>query len=415
MDKPIDPAIRRRSQRLKYGIAAGLAIIGVLYLVFRDGSSSARVSRDKLTVERVRADVFQDFIAVIGSVEPIQTVYLDATEGGRVEEILIREGTAVKKGDSILRLSNDNLLLQIANYETEVARATNDLRSMRVTLENQQFGNQSQLIEYDYDITKLERDVVANDQIAQSGGITREAFLLTRDNLEKKRKLRDLLAKKSATEATTFAARIAGAEVMVDSMQKNLEVSRSRLQMLTIKAPVNGELASLNPELGQVISVGTRVGTVNVLDSYKIKADVDEHYIARVSSNLKASCEFSEKEYAAAIAKVYPEVKSGKFSVDLVFTGPIPPEIRIGQTSRVRLELGESRKAILVPRGGFYQSTGGKWIFVVDPKSKIATKRPIKLGRQNPSFYEVLEGLNPGDEVITSGYDTYASVDRVEL
>jgi HlyD family secretion protein len=415
MDKPIDPANRRRAQRLKYGIAAGLAIIGVLYLVFRDGASSARVSRDKLTVERVRADVFQDFIAVIGSVEPIQTVYLDATEGGRVEEILIREGTAVKKGDSILRLSNDNLLLQIANYETEVARATNDLRSMRVTLENQQFGNQSQLIEYDYEITKLERDVAANDRLLENGGVTKENLLTTRDNLEKKRKLRDLLAKKSATEATTFAARIAGAEVMVDSMQKNLEVSRSRLQMLTVKAPVNGELASLNPELGQVISVGTRLGTVNVLDSYKIKADIDEHYIARVSSKLKASCEFSEKDYAAAIAKVYPEVKSGKFSVDLVFTGPIPPEIRIGQTSRVRLELGESRKAILVPRGGFYQSTGGKWIFVVDPKSKIATKRPIKLGRQNPSFYEVLEGLNPGDEVITSGYDTYVSVDRVEL
>ena len=415
MDKPLDPSVRRRAQRLQYGIVAGLVIVAALYLVFRDSSSSTRVSRDKLTIERVRADVFQDFIAVIGSVEPIQTVYLDATEGGRVEEILIREGTAVKKGDSILRLSNDNLLLQIANYETEVARATNDLRSMRVTLENQQFGNQSQLIEYDYDITKLERDVVSNDQIVQSGGITREAFLLTRDNLEKKRKLRDLLAKKSATEATTFAARIAGAEVMVDSMQKNLEVSRSRLQMLTIKAPVNGELATLNPELGQVISVGTRLGTVNVLDSYKIKADVDEHYIARVSSKLKASCEFSEKEYAAAIAKVYPEVKSGKFSVDFIFTGPIPPEIRIGQTSRVRLELGESRKALLVPRGGFYQSTGGKWIFVVDPQTKTATKRPIKLGRQNPSFYEVLEGLNAGDEVITSGYEAYANVDKIEL
>jgi HlyD family secretion protein len=202
---------------------------------------------------------------------------------------------------------------------------------------------------------------------------------------------------------------------MVESMQKNLGVNRSRLRMLMVKAPVNGELATLNPELGQVVSVGTRIGTINVLDSYKIRAEIDEHYIARISSKLKASCEFSEKEYPGTIAKVYPEVKAGKFAVDLGFAGKIPPEIRIGQTSRVRLELGESRKAVLVPRGGFYQSTGGQWIFVVDPRTGIARKRPIKLGRQNPNFYEVLEGLAAGEEVITSGYDSYLTMDRVVL
>lgn len=415
MDRPIDPQVRRKARMLRYGTVGSLALAVVLYVALRDGSSRMNVERAKVTIERVRHEVFQDFIAVIGSVEPIQIVYLDATEGGRVEEIFIREGTMVKKGDDILRISNDNLVLQIANYETEVARAINDLRSMRVTLENQQFSNASQLIEYDYEITRLERDVANNEQLLKNGGQTRDAYLLAKESLEKKRKMRELLAKKSAADTTAFTARISAAEEMVESMQKNLGVNRSRLRMLMVKAPVNGELATLNPELGQVVSVGTRIGTINVLDSYKIRAEVDEHYIARITSKLKASCEFSEKEYAGTIAKVYPEVKAGKFAVDIVFADNIPPEIRIGQTSRVRLELGESRQAVLVPRGGFYQSTGGQWIFVVDAQTGVASKRPIKLGRQNPNFYEVLDGLAAGEEVITSGYDSYVAMDRVVL
>jgi HlyD family secretion protein len=415
MDRPIDPQVRRKARMLRYGLVGGLALAAVLYVGLRDGGSQMNVDRAKVTLERVRHDVFQDFIAVIGSVEPIQIVYLDATEGGRVEEIFIREGTTVKKGDDILRISNDNLVLQIANYETEVARAINDLRSMRVTLENQQFSNASQLIEFDYEITRLERDVANNEQLLKNGGQTRDAYLLAKESLEKKRKMRELLAKKSAADTTAFTARITAAEEMVESMQKNLGVNRSRLRMLMVKAPVNGELATLNPELGQVVAIGTRIGTINVLDSYKIRAEIDEHYIARITSKLKASCEFSEQEYPGTIAKVYPEVKAGKFAVDLVFADKIPPEIRIGQTSRVRLELGESRKAVLVPRGGFYQSTGGQWIFVVDPQTRIASKRSIKLGRQNPNFYEVLDGLAAGEEVITSGYDSYGGADRIAL
>jgi HlyD family secretion protein len=198
-------------------------------------------------------------------------------------------------------------------------------------------------------------------------------------------------------------------------MQKNLSIIRNRLNKLTITAPVNGELATLNPELGQVINLGTRIGTINVLDSYKLKADIDEHYVARVKIKLKAWCEFSGNEFPATIVKVYPEVKDGKFSVDLVFTDSIPQEIRIGQTSRIRLELGESETAILVARGGFYQSTGGQWIYLVDKTGIMAIKRNIRIGRQNPNFYEVLEGLEPDQEVITSGYENFGNSDKLIL
>lgn len=415
MDKPIDPRVRLKGRLLQYGLIAILVVGAISYLALRDDRTSVRLSRDRLTVETVREAPFQDYIAFIGSVEPIQTVYLDATEGGRVEEIFIREGTAVEQDDPIIRLSNDTLHLQIANYETEVARATNDLRTMRLTLENQQFSNQSSLIEYEFEITKLERDLANNEQLYTSGGITRETLQTTRDSLAKQRKQRELLARKSITDTSSFATRIAGASEMVESMQKNLAVSRSRLEKLIVRAPMNGELASLNSELGEVVAVGTRIGTINVLESYKIRAEVDEHYIARVSARLSASCEFTEREYAATITKVYPEVNRGKFGVDLVFAGNVPPEIRIGQTTRVRLELGESQRAVLLPRGSFYQSTGGKWVFVLDPETKTARKRPIELGRQNPAYYEVLHGLSVGEQVITSGYEAFAATDQIIL
>ena len=415
MDKPIDTRARRR-RRLVIGLAAGATVLSLLvYLFFIEVASKLNVDVDKISLEKARKDVFQDDIAMIGIVEPIQTVYLDATEGGRVEEIYAREGTKLRKDDKILRISNDKLLLEISNYETEVARAVNDLKSMRVTLENQQNNNQTQLVDYDYDLRKLGRDLTNNAELVKHRVISQDDYQISRENYERKKKLMELLEKKSALDSSTIASRITASEESVESMQKNLAIIRSRLSKLVITAPVDGELATLYPELGQVIAYGARIGTINILDSYKLKADVDEHFIARVRLKLKASCEFSAKEYPALVSKVYPEVKGGKFSVDLVFTAAVPQEIRIGQTSRIRLELGESSPAILIGRGGFYQSTGGQWIYVVDRRANVAIKRNIKIGRQNPNFYEVLEGLEAGEEVITSGYETFGQADKLIL
>lgn len=415
MDKIIDNKGRILKRRIIIGVGIAVVLLAILYAFLGDRGSKLNVSADKITIEPVLYDMFQDYIAVIGTVEPIQTVYLDATEGGRIEDIYLREGAVVNKGDDIMRLSNDNLLLEISNYEAEVSRAINDLKTMRVNLENQQVSNRSQLVDYYYDMIKLERDYKKNIAFEKDKYISHEEFLISKENYERKKRLYDLLSKKSYQDSVSINTRISASEESVESMQKNLGIIRTRLQKLTIKAPVNGELATLNPELGQVISYGTRIGTINILDSYKLKAEIDEHYIARIKLKLKAFCEFSGKEYQATISKVYPEVKDGRFSVDLIFNEQVPQEIRIGQTSRIRLELGESKQALLVSRGGFYQSTGGQWIFVLDKGRNKAVKRNIRIGRQNPKYYEILEGLEKGENVVVSGYENFGEADQLIL
>lgn len=413
MDRPIDSRIKKRKIIIRYSVLSTLVVIVILFFIFRDNSSKLNVELDKITVETVKKDIFQDYISVIGTVEPIQTVYLDATEGGRVDEIFIREGTMVRKGDVIMTLSNDNLLLEISNYETEVARAVNDLKTMRVNLENQQINNKTQLVELLFNLKKLERDYKNNTILLKDKYISDNEFLVSKENFERTQMLFDLFRQKNIQDSLSINVRIAASEESVESMQKNMVIIRNRLSNLFVKAPVDGELASLNPELGQVISYGTRIGAINILDSYKLKAEIDEHYINRVKLKLEAFCDFSDTEFTASITKVYPEVIEGRFSVDMEFNGKLPDGMRIGQTSRIRLELGESETAVLVPRGGFYQSTGGQWIFVVE--GDMAIKRNIRIGRQNPLFYEVIEGLHPGEKVITSGYENFGDVDKLIL
>jgi HlyD family secretion protein len=415
MDRILDGSIKRRKQIITYSGAGTIVLAVVLFFIFRDNSSKLNVEQDKITIEEVKKDIFQDYISVIGTVEPIQTVYLDATEGGRVEEIFIREGTMVKKDDVIMLLSNDNLLLQISNNEADVARAINDLKSMRVNLENQQISNRSQLVDLYYDLLKMERLYINNGKLVKDKYISEEEYLVSKENFERNKKHFELLSRKNTQDSVSINTRIAASEASVESMQKNMAMVRERLNKLSITAPVNGELATLKPELGEVINYGTRIGSVNILDSYKVRVDIDEHYISRVKPKLKAYCDFSGADYAASITKIFPEVKDGKFSVDMEFSGKVPQEIRIGQTSRIRLELGESETALLVGRGGFYQTTGGQWIYVVDKSETYATKRNIKIGRQNPKYYEVLEGLAPGEKIITSGYENFGTADKLVL
>jgi HlyD family secretion protein len=415
MDKPLDGKIKRRKQIITYSVTGAMVLTAFLFFILRDSSSKLNVKLDKITIDEVKKDLFQDYISVVGTVEPIQSVYLDATEGGRVEEIFIREGAMVQKGDAIMRLSNDNLLLEISNYEAEVERAINDLKTMRVNLENQEINNKTQLVDLFYDLLKLERDYKNNKILVHDKYIPETEYLLSKENYERSKKRYDLLSKKSVQDSLSINIRISSSEASVQSMQKNMSIIRNRLDKLSINAPVNGELASLNPELGQVITYGTRIGTINILDSYKVKAEIDEHYISRVKLKLKAFCEFANIEYEAIIRKIYPQVKDGKFSVDMEFTKKVPQDMRIGQTSRIRLELGASETAIMIPRGGFYQVTGGQWIYLLDKSRHLAIKRNIKIGRQNPVCYEVLEGIQPGEKVIISGYENFGNADKLVL
>lgn len=405
--------IRRNSL---YAILGAVVLTFITYqLAFADHSSKLNIEVDKITIEEVKQDLFQDFIAVNGTVEPIQTIYLDATEGGRVEEIYLDEGTMVKKGDVIMRLSNDNLLLEISNNEAQVARTINDLKTMSITLENQSINNADQLIDLHYDLLKLKREFNYNIQLAQNDHISKEELDVSREQYERNQKHLELLIQKSKQDSIFMIERIDASEESVKRMQANLSLTRKRLDKLTVRASNNGELATLNPEIGEVISYGTRIGTINILDSYKLRVEVDEHYISRITRGLNAECDFSNTSYSATITKNYPEVVAGRFAVDMEFTKDTPAEIRIGQTSRIKLELGESKQAILIPRGGFYQSTGGQWLFVVDESGEFAYKRDIQIGRQNPKYYEVLNGLEAGEQVIVSGYENFGDVEKLML
>jgi len=404
-------------QRNIWYVIAGTVLFGfIIYqIAFTDHSSKLNVEIDKITIERVEQDLFQDYIAVIGTVEPIQTIYLDATVGGSVDEIYVDEGTKVQKGQAILKLQNDNLVLEISNNEAQVERAINDLESMRLNLQNQKISNKNRLNNLYYDILQLKRQYNRNQELYKGEHISKEELDVARENYERNVKEYDLLMEKAKQDSIFMLRRITSSEKSIERMNTNLNLTRKRLEKLSVKAPVKGELATLNPEIGEVINYGTRIGTINILDSYKLRVEIDEHYISRVNRGLKGECDFSNSMYPALITKVYPEVVEGRFAVDMEFTKETPKDIRIGQTSRIRLELGESKQATLIPRGGFYQSTGGQWVFVVDESGEFASKREIRIGRQNPKYYEVIEGLEPDEQVIVSSYDNFGDVDKLML
>ncbi|NOR34524.1 MAG: HlyD family efflux transporter periplasmic adaptor subunit [Bacteroidales bacterium] len=390
-----------------------LAVLGVI--IFGDKSSKYNVDVSRITIEEVKQDVFQDYITVQGTVEPITTIYLDAVEGGRVEEILIEEGNMVKKGDVILRISNDNLLLEITNNEAQVVRAINELRTARLQMDQTKLNYKQQIINLEVTVTQNKRMYENNKVLRSQDHISREEFDQSREAFESSTELLDLMLENYRNDSIYRSIQINSLETSVNSMEESMKIIRRRLDNLNIKASMDGELATLNPELGEVISYGSRVGTINILDSYKLRVDIDEHYIARITKGLNGQCDFASTPYTGIITKIYPEVQNGRFAVDMVFTEEVPAQIRIGQTSRIRLQLGESKEGVLLTKGGFYQTTGGQWVFVLDPSEEFAVKRDISIGRQNPRYYEVLGGLEPGEKVIVSSYQNYADHDKLIL
>ncbi|HOP04414.1 MAG TPA: efflux RND transporter periplasmic adaptor subunit [Tenuifilaceae bacterium] len=416
----MDRAIEKKKWPLKkilwVGGAAAVVILVGYYIIFGDKSSKLNVEVDKITIETVQEDLYRDYITVIGTVAPIQTVFLDATEGGsRVEEILIKEGNMVKEGDIIVRFSNTSLILDISNNEANVSRTTNDLRSTRLAMEKQTLDTRSNLLNLIFELKERERTYNNNKVLYEQNHISKDEYERSKEAYELTNERIKLFRESWKQDSIFRISQIKTLEEDAERLQRNLTIVRKRLDALEFKAPVSGELASLNLEVGQVIGIGTRIGTVHVLDSYMLKVEIDEHYISRITRNLKGDCEFSGNQFPGHITKIYPEVRGGRFTVDMVFDNSVPENIRIGQTSRIRLELGESQQAILIPRGGFYQSTGGQWIFVVDPSGKYATKRSIRINRQNPRHYEVVEGLKPGEKVIVSSYDNFGDVDKLIL
>lgn len=400
-----------------YGyIALGLLLIFVSWkMVFGIAVSTFRTEKDKLSITEVTDGKFDDYITINGFVAPIATIYMDAYEGGRVTEKLIEEGATVKKGDIILKLENSGLYEQILASESNLALKQNDLRSTKLTFDSRQIEGKRSLATAEYDLQRLKRNYGQNKALFDEELISMEEYLLSKENYELSKKQYDIVKIQTEQDDALRRTSLAGLDTDLQRMQKTLTMVYERLDHLNVRAPADGQLGFLDAEIGQNIAHGQRIGQINVLTDYKIEATIDEHYIDRVIRDLTAILERNDSEYSLRLRKVYPEVRNGKFKVDLVFTEEKPVTIRTGQSYNIKLQLGESNDALLLPKGSFFQSTGGQWIFVVDASGDFALKRSIRIGKQNSRYYEVLEGLEADEKVITSNYDSFGDAERIVL
>ena len=399
----------------------GYIILGVLLLfvgwklAFGSSKSTFRTEKERLSIAQVTAGKFDDYITINGNVAPIATIYMDAYEGGRVTEKLIEEGAMVKKGDVILKLENMNLYEQILASESNLALKQNDLRSTRLTFDSRQVEGRRSLATASTDLQRLKRNYEQNQALFEDELISKEVYLTSKENYELAQKQYEIVKIQTEQDDELRKTSLSGLDTDLERMKKTLGMVYQRLDHLNVRAPADGQLGFLDAEIGQNITQGQRIGQINVLTDFKIEADIDEHYIDRVKRDLSATFERNDKEYELRLRKVYPEVRNGRFKVDLVFTGEKPETIRAGQSYNIRLQLGASSEALLLPKGGFFSSTGGQWVFVVNPGGGEALKRDIRIGKQNSRYYEVLDGLQPGEEVITSNYDSFGEAERIVL
>ena len=400
-----------------YGyIALGILVLFLAWkILFSSAVSTFRTEKDKLSLNEVVAGKFDDYITINGNVAPIATIYMDAYEGGRVTEKLIEEGAMVKKGDIILKLENRALYEQILASESNLALKQNDLRSTKLTFDSRQVEGRRSLATTEYNLQRLKRNYEQNKSLYAEELISKEEFLLSKENYELSQKQYEIVKMQTEQDDELRKTSLTSLDADLARMQTTLGMVYERIDQLNVRAPADGQLGFLDAEIGQSIAQGQRIGQINVLTDYKIEASIDEHYIDRVIRDLTANLERNGNEYPLRIRKVYPEVRNGKFKVDLVFTDQKPETIRTGQSYNIKLQLGESNDALLLPKGSFFQSTGGQWIFVVDTDGGEAIKRSIRIGKQNSRYYEVLEGLQAGEKVITSNYDTFGEAERIVL
>ncbi|TSE08720.1 MULTISPECIES: efflux RND transporter periplasmic adaptor subunit [Aquimarina] len=399
----------------------GYIVIGVILffvgwkMVFGNSAATFRTEKEKLSITEVSFGKFDDYITINGSVAPISTIYMDAYEGGRVTEKMIEEGAMVKKGDIILTLENRGLYEQILASENNLALKQNDLRSTKLTFDSRQVEGRKDLVNSQYELQKLKRNYEQNKALFEDELISREEYLTSKENYELSQKQYDIIKIQTEQDKVLRNTSLSELDGDLARMKKTLSMVYERIDHLNVRAPADGQLGFLDAEIGQNIRQGERIGQINVLTDYKIEADIDEHYIDRVKRDLTAVLDRNGKEYQLRLRKVYPEVRNGKFKVDLVFADQKPETIRTGQSYNIKLQLGASNDALLLPKGSFFQSTGGQWIFVVDASGEVAWKRSIRIGKQNSRYYELLEGLEAGEKVITSNYDSFGDAEKIVL
>lgn len=396
-------------------LAGALFLLFVVWLLVRDNSSTLRVDARTISVGTVARGEFNDYIRVTGQVQPITTVQLSPLEAGIVERLVVEEGASVRKGDVLVELSNTSLTLEILNSEAELAEKQNILRNTLISMEQQKLDLRLDKVQLDLDVERKRRTWQQNEELYRSNLIAREDWLQSKEDYELAAKKRELNIERQIQDSLYRTVQIEQMEDNLANMKRNMELIRQRIGNLQVKSPIDGEVGLLDVVLGQSVSSGQKIGQVNDLSDYKVEAEIDESYIDRVRAGLDATFERQDTAFTMRLRKVYPEVRNGQFRADFTFVGAHPRNIRSGQTYYLHLELGQPTDAVIIPRGSFYQSTGGAWIYVVAPEGDRAYKRRIRIGRQNPQYYEVLEGLEPGERVIVSGYENYGSNDVLIL
>ncbi len=415
MDRVIEHKKGIKRKHIYWAIGAIIMFFLLFNMLFASNLSVYRIDKEKVTINEVKHSQFNDFITVTGKVEPISTIFLDAIESGRVVERYIEEGAMVKKGDIILKLENNQLYQTILNSEAALAEKENYLRSTQISFESELVSSKRNLLDNEFQLKRANRTYEQYKGFYKDGLIAKEEYLRAQEDYEYQQKLMEINYLKAKNDSLMRLTSMKTLEQDLEKMRKNLTLVYDRLDHLNVKAPVDGQLGMLDAELGQSIGQGTRIGMINVLTNYKVNSSIDEHYIDRVERELTGTFERNQDVYQLHIKKVYPEVRNGKFDIDLVFDGHKPENIRTGQSYHIKLKLGESNKAILINRGSFFQTTGGQWIYVLNDDETEATKRFIKIGKQNPQYYEVLEGLVPGEKVITSSYDVFGDNEKIVL
>lgn len=404
-----------RKKHIPYIIGGALLAAFAGWLIFGDHSSAYRADMRSVTVGEVVYGKFNDYVRVNGKVQPITSVQLSPFEGGIVDRIVREEGAAVRKGDVIAVLTNPNLNLQILNAEADLAEKQNHLRNTQVSMEQQKLSLREKQLQIDLDLTRKERACRQKEKLWEERLIPKEEYLQACEERELAQRRKSLNAESQIQDSIYRSVQVERLEADLKNMMKNMELIRQRVENLNVKSPIDGELGLLDVVLGQSVGMGQKIGQINCLNDFKVEAAIDEYYIDKVSPGLKATFERQGATFPLVVRKVYPEVRNGQFRMDLVFDGERPENIRSGQTYYINLQLGEPVDAVMIPRGSFYQTTGGNWIFAVSPDGSRAYKRDIRIRRQNPQYFEVAEGLDPGEKVITSSYDSFGKNDVIIL
>jgi HlyD family secretion protein len=415
MDRIIEKKKWTTKKILQYA-AIAVFVFFILYLfLFLDRSSRLNVQKDQVTIARVTLDKFQEFIPVDGVVQPKTTIYIDAVLGGTVEKKFVEDGAEVKKGDEILQLSNANMQLSYMDQETRMYDAINNLQNSRISLEQNKFLRQKEITNLQYQIDQATLEYERAKKLYNDGVYTLKEFEDAKRDFEFSTKQLSISLDLQRLDSISAEEQKRQIAASVERMKTNLTLLRSNMEKLLVRAPADGELSSFNVEIGETKSEGERLGQIDIMDGYKMRANIDERYVSRVVQGQEAELDFGGKTYQLYVNKIYTGVTGGAFQVDMLFKNEVPDNIKRGQTIQMRLQFSTPTEALILKRGGFFQQTGGNWVYVVDPSGDLAVKRNIKLGRQNTRYYEVLEGLEAGEDVIISSYDNFGNKDKLIL